>query len=196
MRLAGIATLAALALVSAGCGGTNGPSASAFQGTLLTPSQPAPPFALHDQAGHVSGLAAAPGHYVIVTFLYTHCRDVCPVIAGTLNRVLKSSAGRRAGLQVLAVSVDPKRDTPGAVRQFLRNHQLVAAFRYLTGTRTELAVVWKAFHVAAVAGPKATVTHSSFEILIDPKGKERLIYDSTVTAGAVVHDLDALQGAA
>ena len=191
-----LATLAALALICAGCGGSKGPDASAFQGTLLTPSQPAPPFTLRDQAGHASGLAAAPGHYVIVTFLYTHCPDVCPVIAGMLNSVLRSAAGRRAHLEVLAVSVDPKRDTPAAVRRFVREHRLVPAFRYLTGSRAALAVVWNAFHIAAVAGPKGTVTHSSFEILIDPAGKERLIYNATVTAIDVVQDLNVLRGAA
>ena len=118
------------------------------------------------------------------------------MVAGTLNRVLQTAAARRAGLRVLAVSVDPKGDTPASVKKFAREHQLVPAFRYLTGTRSELAAVWKKFHIAALAGPKGTVTHSTFEILIDPQRQERLIYDSTVTAGAVVHDLKALQGAA
>ena len=190
MRLAGIA---ALALVCAACGGTKGPSQAAFRGTLLSPAPAAPAFTLSDQAGAAVGLAGEQGHYVVVTFLYTHCPDVCPVIAGTLNRVLKTPAAHRAGLRVLAVSVDPKRDTPGAARQFVREHQLVPTFRYLTGTRAELEPVWKAFHVAAVAGPGGTVTHSTFEILIDPQGRERLIYDSTVTAAAVVHDLSLLE---
>jgi protein SCO1/2 len=193
MRIAALSALAAAAVACAGCGGTNGPAASTFNGTLFSPPRAAPAFTLHDQAGHASGLSAAPGHYVIVTFLYTHCPDVCPVIAGKLNTVLKSATARRAGLEVLAVSVDPKRDTPAAVRTFVHDHQLVPAFRYLTGTRAELAPVWKGFEVAAIAGPKGTVTHSSFEILIDPAGKERLIYDRTVIPAAIIHDLEALQ---
>ena len=182
-------------MVCAGCGGTKGTPPPAFRGTPLSPPRPAPDFALHDQAGQAVGLPAGPGHYVIVTFLYTQCPDVCPAIAGTLNRVLQTAAARRAGLRVLAVSVDPQGDTPAAVRQFVRDHQLVPAFRYLTGTRAELAAVWKKFQVAAMAGPAGTVAHSTLQILVDPQGQERLIYDSTVTAGAVVQDLDALQGA-
>ena len=196
MKIVALAALAAAAAACAGCGGTTGPAASTFRGTLLSPPRPAPSFTLHDQAGHTIALGGAPGHYEIVTFLYTHCPDVCPVIAGMLNRVLKTATARRAGLQVLAVSVDPKRDTPTAVRKFVHDHQLVPAFRYLTGTRAELVPVWKGFEVAAIAGPRGTVTHSSFEILIDPTGKERLIYDRTVTAAAVIHDLTALQGPA
>jgi protein SCO1/2 len=193
-RFAGLAGLATIAVALAGCGGTSGTPARAFRGTLLAPPQAAPRFTLRDQAGEAAGLPAAAGRYVVVAFLYTHCPDVCPVIAGTLNRVLEAPAGRRARLEVLGVSVDPKGDTPPAVRRFIREHQLVPAFRYLTGTRPELAAVWKAFHVASVAGPRGILTHSSFEILIDPQGRERLIYDSTVTTAAVVHDLGVLQG--
>jgi protein SCO1/2 len=183
-----VAALALAVLALAGCGGTK----VSFEGTALSPPVAAPSFTLHDQAGAEVSLAGEQGHYVVVTFLYTHCPDVCPVIAGTLNRVLQTPAARSAGLRALAISVDPNGDTPAAVRMFVREHRLVPAFRYLTGTRAELRQVWKAFNVAAMAGPGGTVTHSTFEILIDPEGRERLIYDSQVTAAALVHDLSAL----
>lgn len=196
MKLASIAALVALAAVCAGCGGTKGPSQAAFRGTLLSPAPAAPAFTLRDQTGKPVSLAGERGHYVVVTFLYTRCLDVCPLIAGTLNRVLATPVGRSVGLRVFAVGVDPKGDTPSAVRGFVREHQLAPAFRYLTGTRDELQPVWTAFHIAVELGPSGPVTHSSFELLIDPQGRERLIYDSTVTVAAVVHDLTELQGAA
>ena len=138
LRLVGAVVLATLAVAGAGCGGTKGTPAPAFRGTALTPPRPAPGFTLQDQAGHAAGLPLAPGHYAIVTFLYTNCPDVCPVVAGTLNRVLHTATARRAGLRVLAVSVDPKGDTPASVKKFTREHQLVPAFRYLTGTPSSL----------------------------------------------------------
>jgi protein SCO1 len=187
-----VAALVCAVLLLTGCGGTKSAS---FSGTVLSPPPAAPSFTLHDQAGAPVSLAAEQGRYVVVTFLYTHCPDVCPVIAGTLNRVLQTAVARRSGLRVLAVSVDPKGDTPAAVRHFVREHRLVPAFRYLIGGTAELQRVWKAFHVASTAGPSGTVTHSTFEILIDPQGRERLIYDSAVTAAAVVHDLRQLTGA-
>jgi protein SCO1/2 len=183
------AALLCLVLVLAGCGGSSKPR---LDGTAL--SSTAPSFTLHDQAGAAVSLHAQRGRYVVVTFLYTHCPDVCPVIAGTLNRVLETPVARRARLRVLAVSVDPKRDTPAAVDHFVRVHRLVPAFRYLTGTRAQLKPVWKAFHIASTPGPNGTVSHSAFEILIDPQGRERLLYDSNVTSAAVVHDLSALLG--
>jgi protein SCO1/2 len=193
MRRAGIAGLVALVVVCAGCGGAKAPSQASFRGTLVTPSPAAPAFTLDDQAGRAVRMAGEQGHYVVVTFLYTHCPDVCPVIAGMLNGVLKTPVAKRGGLRVLAVSVDPKGDTPAAVTRFVRVHQLLPAFRYLTGTRAELQPVWNGFHVASTTGPSATVSHSAIEYLIDPQGRERLIYDSTVTTAAVVHDLTLLE---
>jgi protein SCO1/2 len=111
------ALLLVVVALCAGCGGSKAPTFSP-QAQVL-PSLVAPPFTLHDDAGHPVSLAAKPGHYVIVTFLYTHCPDVCPIIAGNLNRALKTATAKQAGLTVLAVSVDPKGDTAAAVRKYI-----------------------------------------------------------------------------
>ncbi|MBV8394919.1 MAG: SCO family protein [Actinobacteria bacterium] len=180
--------LVAVVAVLAGCGG----SKPSFDGTSI--STPAPSFTLSDQSGSAVTMRAQRGRYAIVTFLYTHCPDVCPVIAGALNRVLQTPVAKRAKLRVLAISVDPKGDTHAAVVRFVREHRLLPAFRYLTGTRAELRPVWTAFHIASTPGPSGTVSHSAFEILVDPKGRERLIYDSNVTTAEVLHDLNELVG--
>jgi len=180
--------LVAVVAVLAGCGG----SKPSFDGTSI--STPAPSFTLSDQSGSAVTMRAQRGRYAIVTFLYTHCPDVCPVIAGALNRVLQTPVAQRAKLRVLAISVDPKGDTHAAVVRFVREHRLLPAFRYLTGTRAELRPVWTAFHIASTPGPSGTVSHSAFEILVDPKGRERLIYDSNVTTAEVLHDLNELVG--
>jgi len=177
-------------LALAGCGG--GGAKQTFDGTAI--SSAAPSFTLHDQSGAPVSLAAQRGRYVVVTFLYTHCPDVCPVIAGMLNRVLQTPVAHRARLRVLAISVDPKRDTPAAVANFIRVHRLVSSFRYLTGTRAQLQPIWAKFHIASTPGPNGTVSHSAFEILVDPQGRERLLYDSDVTSAAVEHDLTQLTG--
>jgi protein SCO1 len=137
-------------------------------------------------------LADQRGHWVMITFLYTYCPDVCPVIAGNLNAALRSAPARRGGLKVLSVSVDPARDTPAAVRRYVREHRLAPAFLWLLGTRAELERVWRAYRVAVLPDPGGTITHSSFELLIDPEGHERLVYDSGVKTADVVHDLAQL----
>jgi protein SCO1/2 len=187
--------LPALVGVAAGCGGSNSgaPAAvavprSAYRGFEVKPPVRAPAFRLRDQAGRRIGPQSVRGHWLVIAFLYTHCPDVCPLIANNLGVAQR----RVRDLRVLAVSVDPKRDTPTAVRRFIREHRLPAGFRFVTGSAAELAPVWKRYHVAAVPGPKATISHSAFELLVDRRGHERLLYDSKLRAADLLHDLRRL----
>jgi protein SCO1/2 len=188
--------------VLAGCGSSaatvTAPAVTApkkrFAGGELAPPRPAPPIALHDAHGHVVTLAAQRGRYVLVTFIYTHCPDVCPLITRNLNAAVRSLGPRRTRVRVLAVSVDPKGDTPAAVRAYARRLHLVPEFRYLIGSRAALQRVWSAWHVLAVASKPDLVDHVAYTALVDPSGKERLLYDSSVHASQVIHDLRVLMG--
>ena len=68
-------------------------------------------FTLRDQSGRQVSLSGELGRWAVVTFLYTRCPDVCPLIAAQLNEVLRELGSARDRLRVLAVSVDPKGDT-------------------------------------------------------------------------------------
>ena len=182
--------LALLAL--AGCGGG---TKQQLAGTPIDPPVPAPNFTLRDEVGRPVSPAAQRGRWLVVTFLYTHCPDVCPLIAAQLDKAIATPAGRRARLHVIAVSVDPARDTPAAVRRYVVTHRLEPAFRWGIGSRAQLERVWHAYHVAAQPGPRGTVTHSTFEILVDPDGKERLLYDQTIKASELTGDLQKLGAA-
>jgi len=179
--------LVALVLVVAGCGArkatVSSPPAPRNDGDVITPS-PAPSFLLRDQASHLVGPQQERGHWTIVTFLYVHCPDVCPLVTNQLAAAQRVDTD----LRVIAVSVDPKGDTPSAVRHFLAVHHTGPLFRYVVGSPTQLAHVWTLYHVASTAGPNGTVTHSTFEILVDPKGRERVFFDSRVTA----HDVTSM----
>jgi protein SCO1 len=139
-----LAPLVLLAAVLAGCGSSAAkisvPTAPkrTFAGGEVSPPRTAPPIRLHDAAGRPVTLAAQRGRYVLVTFLYTHCPDVCPLIAQNLNAAVRSFRGKADDLRVLAVSVDPKGDTPAAVRAYTKRMHLVPQFRYLIGTRPQL----------------------------------------------------------
>ncbi len=139
MRVSLACLSAATVLLSAGCGGgapkavQSGPTPSPYRGMTVVGSTSAPDFALRDQSGRLVRMANRQGRYTLVTFLYTNCPDVCPLIASHLNTALRGSA-RGPTTRVLAVSVDPKGDTPAAVRRFVAVHRLLPQFRYLTGT--------------------------------------------------------------
>jgi protein SCO1/2 len=127
-----------------------------------------------------------------VTFLYTNCPDVCPLITQNLNQALQMLGPKRDDVRVLAVSVDPEGDTPESVDKYAKVHHLLPEFHYLTGTRDELMQVWKDYDVAAVARDPELVDHTAYTMLVDGSGGGRVIYDASVKAKDVVHDVDEL----
>ena len=192
------AAVCAGAVLAAGCGGSGDgtrPAAAPpqhFAGVRVPPDSPATDFALRDQSGHLVRLSAERGRLVLLTFLYTHCVDVCPLIAGNLNRAVAGLGPESRSVRILAVSVDPVGDTPAAVRSYVAAHRLLPQFRWLLGTRAQLAPVWQAYNVLIQVGSAELVRHGAPILLLDRQGRPLLFYRSTVPAAAVLHDLRLL----
>jgi protein SCO1 len=163
-----------------------------FAGGELSPPQSTPNFTLTDQSGQKVSMADQRGKLVLLTFLYTNCPDVCPLIAQNLNQALQMLGAKRDDVRVLAVSVDPEGDTAKAVDAYAKAHHLLPEFHYLIGTREELTEVWRKYDVAAVASDPELVDHTAYTMLVDGNGDGRVIYDSGVKAKDVVHDVDEL----
>jgi protein SCO1 len=199
MRTILLAVTAATLL--AGCGSSAASDAApattanqTFAGGGLTPPRPAPAITLRDsRTGARVTLAGQRGRFTLVTFLYVHCPDVCPLIAQNLNAALRAlPKQQRAQVRVLAVSVDPKGDTPTAVRAFVAQHELLPEFRYLLGIKAQLRATWAAWHVLAVQQSPDLVDHVAYTALVDRSGKERVLYGAQVQAHQVLHDLRVL----
>src|SRR5439155_5122103 len=198
MRSRAALLLGAAAL--AGCGGGGHAAApkprhaqAQLAGNVTPDPMRAPGFALHDQDGRLVRLSAQRGRVVLLTFLYTGCVDVCPLIASQLSTAVRSLPPReRDRVRVLAVSVDPRGDTPPAVRRFLRERNAVPQLRYLTGTKAQLAPVWQSWNVLVEQRNLERVEHSAFIWLIDRRGITRASYPSSVAARTVAHDLRIL----
>jgi protein SCO1/2 len=178
-----LATFAAAAARSA-----SGPNPPFIVPTLKHPAAP-PDFALRDQHGQVVRLSLLRGKVVLLTFLYTHCPDVCPLTATNLNTALARIGRARKDVRVLAVSVDSKGDTPASVAAFIRSHRLRPQFHYLTGTEKTLRAVWRAYRVQAVPQGEAGVDHTLYTLLIDPGGKARVLFDVQARPAAIAHDV-------
>lgn len=167
-------------------------NASGLQGTDLG-SIVAPDFHLKDQLNRPVSLSQFKGKPVVLTFLYTHCPDVCPLIADQLHATalgLGKDAGRVA---FLAVSMDPKGDTQAAVLHFSKAHNMTDYWHYLIGTRDELAPVWSAYSVDAQAATAAgVVNHSTALYVIDKEGRERVLLDNNFTPLQLEDDLRIL----
>jgi protein SCO1 len=198
-RAAPVALAAAALLAAAGCGGGGTGATTAttggalptngFAGQAVLPDAAAADFALHDQDGRLVRLSALKGRTVLLTFLYTRCRDVCPTIAVTLDMAAERLGAARDKVRIVAVSVDPEHDTRRAIREFVRLHRLGPEFRYLSGTSRQLRPVWQAYNVLAMRRNSEVVDHSAPTLLIDASGRPRVYYGSSPTIAAVVHDL-------
>ena len=183
-----------------GCGGrSSSPStasagASGLAGTALTPIKTAPALALRNYLGDRVNLESYRGKAVLVTFLYTHCIDVCPLIAANLGVALQRLGPEASKVQVVAVSVDPKGDTRKTVAAFLSLHHMTGRMKYLIGTANQLAPVWRAWHVAAIRDPtsRKLVTHSSVTYGISASGKLMTLYGPTFQPAQIEHDIPKL----
>ena len=181
-----------------GTGGTATPnpatSQSNLQGTNLG-STPAPDFLLKDQFGNSISLSQFKGEPVVLTFLYTHCPDVCPLTAEKIHTTMQSLGSNAQHIAVLAVSMDPKGDTASAAQNFAKVHKLGNYFYYLIGTHNELAPVWASYSVDAQAATSSgIVNHSSAIYVIDKQGRERALLDNGFSSSQLASDLMMLLG--
>jgi protein SCO1 len=198
---AALATLALLcAAVLAGCGTSAAAPISpgavvghGLQGLILSDRKPAPPLVLHNYTGRAPvSLAQFHGKAVLVTFVYTHCPNVCPLIVSDLAAA-KHSLGKEASrVEILAVTVDPRRDTPAAIGTFLSARDATGTMDYLLGSRAQLRRVWKAWDVAVETSHGLTDGHSSIVYGITASGRMAVVYPSTFTPAQIVHDVPLL----
>jgi protein SCO1/2 len=198
------AAAAALVLLASGCGSGAAKHAPATSGPVLGATQVtyhgrrveggtvAADFALRDQHGRMVQLSALRGRVVVLTFLYTHCVDVCPLIAGNVDRAVRSLGPRSRDVVVLAVSVDPDHDTPASVRQFVAEHRLSPSFHYLTGPLAELRPIWQAYNLLIEPGSAGRVAHSAYILVLSRSGRPRIYYPPLVTEPVLAHDLAAM----
>jgi len=169
-------------------------SQTGLQGTDLG-SIPAPDFQLKDQLGNSISLAQFKGKPVVLTFLYTHCPDVCPLTAEKLHATMQSLGQNAQQVAVLAVSMDPKGDTAAAAQNFSKVHKMGDYWHFLLGAHDELAPVWASYSVDAQAATSSgTVSHSSAIYVIDKQGRERALLDNDFSSNQLAADLKILLG--
>jgi protein SCO1/2 len=175
---------------------TSSASQTAFDGGLFTPSKVAPPLNLRNYSGGPRlNISNFHGRAVLVTFIYTHCPDVCPLMAANLGVALHLMSPQVAAkTQLLAISVDPRGDTRAAVGQFLKKHEVSGRMLYLTGTLHELARAWKAWGVGSERDAKNPefIDHSAFVFGISGSGRLTTIYASNFKPAEVAHDAPLL----
>lgn len=175
LRRGGLIVLLLTLLVGA-CGPAPVPDDSPVKGAAMGRNGPGGGhFTLTDQNGRRVSDTDFAGRYRLIYFGYTFCPDVCPVdmrvIGAGLRRFEQSDSALGAKVQPIFISVDPARDTPAALRQFVANfHPRLIG---LTGTPDELARVARAYGASFTREEGVTpgsylMNHSRTAILYGP----------------------------
>jgi protein SCO1/2 len=149
--------------------------AAAVLGALYPRLPLAPDFTLTDQDGAPFALSGQRGRPVAVFFGYTRCADACPVVLAHLAKAVRAPGSAR-DLRVVFITVDPKRDTPQALKRYLA--QFDPQFVGLTGTPDRLEPVYAAYHIAHVAaspgaGKPLEIEHETAVFVIGRDGTMR-----------------------
>ncbi|MEO7826743.1 MAG: SCO family protein [Allosphingosinicella sp.] len=179
-----------LALALAACSGA--PEEPPLKGASI-----GGPFTLTDQDGRQVSERDFAGQYRIMYFGFTHCPDVCPTDLATIGQALrrfeKSDPARAARVSPIFVSVDPERDTPAVLKEY------VAAFHPrlvgLTGTAPQVAAMIKRYGAYGAkeddeTGGGYTINHSRLAELFGPDGKPIALLPYEKGAQAVAADLE------
>ena len=132
---------------------------------------PAPPLALRDQLGSVTRLDAYRGRWVMVTFAFGHCEDICPVIVHQAKRARADEGADSVPL--LVVSLDPWRDAPERLGAIATAWELAPHDRALSGSVDEVNAALDAWRIARQRDPDTgMISHGSVIVLVDPDGRE------------------------
>lgn len=143
---------------------------------LLPQGRPLPPVSLTDQDGQAVAVQSLTGKWSLVFFGYTFCPDICPTTLAQLRQLEdRLPPATRERLQVVMVSVDPQRDTPAQLKQYLAFFD--PAYRGLTGELADIQQLSGALGIPFIPGDTGredyTVDHSGNLALIGPDGTQR-----------------------
>ena len=167
-----------------------------FHGTSYNEPYPtAPQIKLIKMNGETFRLSDEKGKIVLLFFGYTSCPDVCPTTLAELKQVMDGMGNQAEQVQVVFVSVDPKRDTPEKIQQYVEHFN--QNFIGLSGSTDELQIIWDNYGVfrEEVESDSAfgyIVNHTARTYLIDADGNLRLSYGFQTPVNDIVSDLKIL----
>lgn len=183
-------------LFSFSVGAASAADAPRLKAGVFDPARDAPAITMRAVDGSQFSLERMRGKVVVLVFGYTACGDVCPVTASMLAQARKKLGARAHQFQVVFISVDPKRDTPQALRQYLA--QFDPSFIGITGSEQQLSNIRSAYGIQAKSHALGAdknayaISHSTFLYLIDPRGRLRAMMPFGQRADDIVHDFDIL----
>ena len=167
----------------------------AYYGSVIEPAQLAADFELIDQHGQPFALHKQRGKVVLLFFGYSFCPDVCPSTLADYRQIFGELGEQARDLQFVYISVDPDRDTPERLSDYVGKFN--PDFIALGGTEAQLSPIWEAYSIAPQKQGSAgtagyLVDHATRIYVIDRTGQLRLTFPFGLTRDSMAADLDAL----
>lgn len=188
-----------------------------FRGTELSAREPAIGFDLVDEHGRTATLSNYDGRVILLTFLYTSCPDVCPAITADLRETHGLLGDVADEVSIVAISVDPGRDTVESARHYSDRWEMTDRWDFLVGSEEELSRLWSAYYIStavedgssggnerggndgssggaldSLAQDSYLVTHSAPVYLIDATGVRRALFTPPFEPEDLAHDVRLL----
>jgi len=162
----------------------------------ILPASDLAEFSLLDQDGNAFGRDDFKGSWSLLFFGFTHCPDICPITLQVLVNARRemAAAGHDDLPTIVLVSVDPERDTPEIMRQYVSNFGSDTVG--ITGSLDEVRKLTKGlgiyFEKAELDGDNYTVNHSAAVMVLNPEGRLQAIFSAPHSADNFAHDLPIL----
>jgi len=172
----------------AGCGN----SETVFHNSVIDATRFGGAWDIHDVHGRPQQIGDFQGQVVILFFGYTHCPDVCPTALAKYAALLNGGAIPGGKLKILFCTLDPERDTPENLRDYL--HWFDPDILGLTGSSQQVADFSRQFRVVAVkkespGGMGYVIDHTAGAYVFDPAGKLRLYLAENAKPEDILSDL-------
>lgn len=167
--------------------------------TLLPAAPEVAEFELVDQDDEPFTRADFEEHWNLVFFGFTNCPDICPLTLQTLHTARKQMVdeGQDVLPRIVLVSVDPERDTPARMAQYVQHFgdETIGLTGDEEGLRRLTESIGIFFEKSGDEGDEYTVDHSAVVVVIDPQARFRALFRAPHEAEAFVHDMPILVGA-
>jgi protein SCO1 len=160
----------------------------------IDPPHEMPDFTLTNQDGDLVNLTAWRGKYVLITFGYTHCPDVCPLTLNEFRRIRDSLGDLAKKVEFVFISVDGQRDTPDAIKQYFETRKLDGLIG-LTGEEADLQTLGTNYGLFFEIGDNTSkggylVSHTAGSFLLNPEGRWIMRYQFGALPSMIVKDLE------
>lgn len=139
----------------------------------------APDFTLTDQFGHPVTLSSLRGHEVVLAFIDSRCKTLCPLTSTIMyNAKAQLASSAASQVQLVAVNANPSATSVATVQAWSIAHGMLHQWLFLTGTAAQLQSVYHVYNVYVQVGSGGEVEHDPIIFIIDAQGHERLYFET------------------